>query len=104
MFIEIFTFVGVIQSCIRKTENDKELQVSNEAINKTELELANNKGRTYDSTSLGRLTRRISVRVVPINKTITIIEDAPFLEVYGIVPVKSQTFTLINSEFFSIFY
>ncbi|XP_076181346.1 haspin isoform X2 [Ptiloglossa arizonensis] len=89
---------GVIQSCIRKTENDKELQVSNEAINKTELELANNKGRTYDSTSLGRLTRRISVRVVPINKTITIIEDAPFLEVYGIVPVKSQTFTLINNS------
>ncbi|XP_076620657.1 haspin [Colletes latitarsis] len=89
---------GIIQSCVSKTENDKELHASNEIINKTEDELATNKGRTCDSTNFGRLSRRISVRVVPINKTIKFIEDAPFLEVYGIVPVKSQRFTLINDS------
>ena len=86
---------GVIQSCIRTDGNDKELRVNNEAINKSRHELVNNKGRTCDSTSLGRLSRRISVRVVPINKTIKSIEDAPFLEVYGIVPVKGQRVSLI---------
>ncbi|XP_043256120.1 uncharacterized protein LOC122399483 [Colletes gigas] len=89
---------GIIQSCVSKTVNDKELRASNEIISKTEDELATNKGRTCDSTNFGRLSRRISVRVVPINKTIKFIEDAPFLEVYGIVPVKSQRFTLINGS------
>ena len=86
---------GVIQSCIRTDGNDKELRVNNETINKSRHELVNNKGRTCDSTGLGRLSRRISVRVVPINKTIKSIEDAPFLEVYGIVPVKGQRVSLI---------
>ncbi|XP_054004826.1 uncharacterized protein LOC128890400 isoform X1 [Hylaeus anthracinus] len=87
---------GAIHSCMRKTRSDKELQVINETINTDEHELSNNKGRTSDSTSLGRLSRRISVRVVPINKTIKLIEDAPFLEVYGIVPINSQRITLSN--------
>ncbi|XP_078050316.1 haspin isoform X2 [Augochlora pura] len=78
---------GVFQSCIRKTESDKNLQVINETISKSEHELANKKVRTSDSTNLGRLTRRISVRVVPIRKTVTSIEDASFLEVYD--PQKS---------------
>lgn len=92
------TCAGVIQSCIRTDGNDKELRVNNETINKSRHELVNNKGRTCDSTSLGRLSRRISVRVVPISKTIKSIEDAPFLEVYGIVPVKGQRVSLIYSE------
>ncbi|XP_076296863.1 haspin [Lasioglossum baleicum] len=88
---------GVFHSCIRKTESDKNLQASHETISQSEHELINKKGRTCDSTSLGRLTRRISVRVVPINKTVKSIEDASFLEVYGIVPVKSQRFTLLSN-------
>nr|XP_031838811.1 uncharacterized protein LOC116429706 isoform X1 [Nomia melanderi]XP_031838812.1 uncharacterized protein LOC116429706 isoform X1 [Nomia melanderi] len=88
---------GIFQSCIRKTESDKDLQASIETVTTSEHELDNKKGRTCDSTSLGRPSKRISVRVVPINKTLKSIEDAQFLEVYGIVPVKSQRFTLINS-------
>ncbi|XP_076646653.1 haspin isoform X2 [Halictus rubicundus] len=89
---------GVFHSCIRKTESDKNLQASPETISKSKHELINKKGRTCDSTSLGRLTRRISVRVVPINnKTVKSIEDASFLEVYGIVPVRSQRFTLLSN-------
>lgn len=56
------------------------------------------KSRTCDSTNFGRVSRRISVRVIPIHKTVKSIEDAPFLEVYGIVPVKSQRFTLLNNN------
>ncbi|XP_076665515.1 haspin [Andrena cerasifolii] len=93
---------GVIQSCIRSDGTDKELRVNNETINKFRHELVNNKGRTCDSTSLGRLSRRISVRVVPINKTIKSIEDAPFLEVYGIVPVKGQRVSLIYNAHDSV--
>ncbi|KOC69702.1 Putative serine/threonine-protein kinase haspin like protein [Habropoda laboriosa] len=88
---------GIVQSCISKYNNDKERQITNETINKLEHELANKKDRTCDSTKLGRLSRRISVRVVPIHKTVKSIEDVPFLEVYGIVPVKSQRFTLLNN-------
>ncbi|XP_076231333.1 haspin [Calliopsis andreniformis] len=83
---------GVIQSCVRKNE---ELEENNEIIGKTQQELANKKSRTCDSTSLGRLSRRISVRVVPIHKTIKSVEDAPFLEVYGIIPVKGKRVSLI---------
>ena len=93
---------GVIQSCIRTDGTDKELRVNNETSNKSRHELVNNKGRTCDSTSLGRLSRRISVRVVPISKTIKSIEDAPFLEVYGIVPVKGQRVSLIYNAHDSV--
>ncbi|OAD62606.1 Putative serine/threonine-protein kinase haspin like protein [Eufriesea mexicana] len=86
---------GIIQSCIKK--NDKKLQITNELTNKSYHELINNKGKTYDSTNLSRVSRRISIRVVPICKTVKSIEDAPFLEVYGIVPIKSQRFTLLNN-------
>ncbi|KAG9436471.1 hypothetical protein HZU67_01428 [Apis mellifera carnica] len=89
---------GIIQSCIKKNDSDKELQVTNEIINKSEHELVNKKSRTCDSTNFGRVSRRISVRVIPIHKTVKSIEDAPFLEVYGIVPVKSQRFTLLNNN------
>ncbi|CAK9825332.1 Serine/threonine-protein kinase haspin homolog [Anthophora retusa] len=88
---------GIVQSCISKYNNDKERQITNETINKLEHELVNKKNRTCDSTKLGRLSRRISVRVVPIHKTVKSIEDVPFLEAYGIVPVKSQRFTLLNN-------
>ncbi|XP_076376964.1 haspin isoform X2 [Megalopta genalis] len=87
---------GVFQSCIRKTESDKNLEVVDETISKCEHELANKKGRTSDSISLGRLTRRISVRVVPINKTVKSIEDAPFLEVYD--PGKSSVSNIENDD------
>lgn len=93
-----FLHIGIIQSCIKKNDSDKELQITNEVINKSEHELVNKKSRTCDSTNFGRVSRRISVRVIPIHKTVKSIEDAPFLEVYGIVPVKSQRFTLLNNS------
>ncbi|CAL7944658.1 unnamed protein product [Xylocopa violacea] len=88
---------GIIQSCIKRNGGDKELQTINEVDNKSESEVADCKSRTCDSTSLGRLSKRISVRVVPIYKSVKSIEDAQFLEVYGIVPVKSRRFTLLNN-------
>ncbi|XP_043583360.1 uncharacterized protein LOC122568084 isoform X2 [Bombus pyrosoma] len=88
---------GIIQSCIKKNDSNTKLRTTNEVINKSEYELINNKGKTCDSTNLTRVSKRISVRVVPIHKTVKSIEDASFLEVYGIVPVKSQRFTLLNN-------
>ncbi|XP_034192367.2 haspin isoform X1 [Osmia lignaria lignaria] len=88
---------GIIQSCIKENSSGKELQVCNEAINESKCKLDDNKSRTCDSTNFGHLSRRISVCVVPIHKTVESIEDAPFLEVYGIVPVKSQRYTLLNN-------
>lgn len=90
--------IGIIQSCIKRNDrSDKELKVHNETINKSESEFVN-KSRTCDSTNLGRISRRISVRVVPIQKTIQSIEDVSFLEVYGIFPVKTKRFTLLNGK------
>ncbi|CAD1468461.1 unnamed protein product, partial [Heterotrigona itama] len=89
---------GIIQSCIKKNDSDKKLQITNEVINKSEYELINSsKDRTCDSTIFGHFSRRISVRVVPLNSTPTVksIEDASFLKVYGIVPVKNQRCTLL---------
>ncbi|XP_076766925.1 haspin [Xylocopa sonorina] len=88
---------GIIQSCIKRNSCDKELQIIHEVSNKSENEDADCKTRTCESTSLGRLSKRISVRVVPIYKSVKSIEDAQFLEVYGIVPIKSQRFTLLNN-------
>ncbi|XP_060813689.1 uncharacterized protein LOC132905941 isoform X2 [Bombus pascuorum] len=88
---------GIIQSCIKKNDSNTKLRTTNEVINKSKYELINNKGKTCDSTNLTRVSKRISVRVVPIHKTVKSIEDASFLEVYGIVPVKSQRFTLLNN-------
>ncbi|XP_017883938.1 uncharacterized protein LOC108627272 [Ceratina calcarata] len=85
---------GSIHSCIKKNASDKELL--NEINNKPENEVTG-KGRTPDSANVARVSRKISVRVVPIRKSVKSIEDAPFLEVYGIVPVRSQRFTLINN-------
>ncbi|KAK1128327.1 hypothetical protein K0M31_002795 [Melipona bicolor] len=91
---------GIIQSCIKKNDNDndKKLQITNEVINKSEYELINNsKDRTYNSTIFGHLSRKISIRVVPLHKTVKSIEDASFLKVYGIVPIKDQRCTLLNN-------
>ncbi|XP_071861051.1 haspin isoform X1 [Bombus fervidus] len=88
---------GIIQSCIKKNDSNTKLRTTNEVINKSKYELINNKGKTCDSTNLTRVSKRISVRVVPIHETVKSIEDASFLEVYGIVPVKSQRFTLLNN-------
>ncbi|KAK9303159.1 hypothetical protein QLX08_005104 [Tetragonisca angustula] len=89
---------GIIQSCIKKNDSDKKLQITNGVINKSEYELINNsKDITCDSTIFGHLSRRISVRVVPLHKTVKSIEDASFLKVYGIVPIKDQRCTLLNN-------
>ncbi|KZC03891.1 Putative serine/threonine-protein kinase haspin like protein [Dufourea novaeangliae] len=87
---------GIFQSCVKKTASNADVQASSETVINSEHELTNTKGRTGESASLGRFTRRISVRVVPINKTVKSIEDTQFLEVYGIFPIKSQRFTLIS--------
>ncbi|KOX69838.1 Putative serine/threonine-protein kinase haspin like protein [Melipona quadrifasciata] len=92
---------GIIQSCIKKNDNDndKKLQITNEVINKSEYELINNsKDRTCNSTIFGHLSRKISIRVVPLHKTVKSIEDASFLKVYGIVPIKDQRCTLLNNK------
>lgn len=101
ILIKFFSSIGIIQSCIKKNDSDKKLQITNEVINKSEYELINSsKDRTCDSTIFGHLSRKISVRVVPLHKTPTIktIEDASFLKIYGIVPVRNQRCTLLNSK------
>ncbi|XP_003706658.3 haspin isoform X1 [Megachile rotundata] len=89
---------GILQSCIKENSSDKDLQVCNEESNESESILDNSKSRTCDSTNFGHLSRRVSVRVVPIHKTVKSISDVPFLEVYGIVPLKNQRYTLISTS------
>ncbi|XP_070169948.1 uncharacterized protein Haspin [Polyergus mexicanus] len=81
---------GIFQSCL-KSDDDADLSCKELNTSNIVSSFDDNKRETFNSANYARLSKRISVRVVPNNATSTgcKIKDTSFLEAFGI---KSEKF------------
>ncbi|XP_072744567.1 uncharacterized protein Haspin [Anoplolepis gracilipes] len=89
---------GIFQSCLKKDKDDADLSCTE--FDTSDIVSSFNKCKTVDSSNHARLSKRISVRVVP-NNTRSIgckIKDTSFLEVFGIKSEKSPSLELSHRK------
>ncbi|XP_043290164.1 uncharacterized protein [Venturia canescens] len=92
---------GLIQSCIKKNEDSKELPLFTGLRNSTAWIPGSSQpdtSRLFGISSPGRFIRRVSIRVVPDCKSFDHIKDTSFLEAYGINPVENKQTTTQRSS------
>ncbi|KAG7197141.1 hypothetical protein KM043_007227 [Ampulex compressa] len=93
---------GVVQSCVKRKSSNVQSQSCADVYNKSQHISINTE--TYNLTNHNRLSKRISIRVVPNNDSIKEIDDTPFLEVYGIAATKTPKSTLRRSRRTSLYH
>ncbi|XP_011254943.1 uncharacterized protein LOC105250493 isoform X2 [Camponotus floridanus] len=90
---------GIFQSCLKKDKDDADLSCKELDASDIVLSFDDDKHKTFNSENHARLSKRISVRVVPNNtSTGCKIKDTSFLEAFGIKSEKSSSLELSLHE------